>query len=143
MSRLYLLANTFPILLTCTAPVHPVECTEGSCSSDTVIYNNFLLFFYFLFSQVRSNNNFLFLLREIGDKYSSVFDVVTDKSWVFHRLKAFNLLGMVHHNRWHLMLVIAVKYIHLVPVSSIFSSSSFCKYKPFTNSFKFYLFRYK
>ena len=43
-------------LQTCTALVLSADCTESSCSSNIVIFNNFCLTFLFL----TSNNNFLF-----------------------------------------------------------------------------------
>ena len=36
----------FPQLQTCTALVLSADCTEGSCSSNLVIFNNFLVFNY-------------------------------------------------------------------------------------------------
>ena len=48
----------FPQLQTCTALVLSANCTEDSCLSDIVIFNNFLVFNFSFFNL--SNNNFLF-----------------------------------------------------------------------------------
>ena len=35
------------------------------------------------------------------------------------------------------------KYIHILPIFCTFQNFSYCKYKPFINSFQSYLFCYK
>ena len=66
--------NKFPLLQTCTALVRPVDCTEGSCSSNKVIFVKVLIF-NFPFFQFRTIISFL-------DKYSSISGVVTHRSCV-------------------------------------------------------------
>ena len=59
------------------------------------------------------SNNFspFFYFTEIGDKYSSIFDAVTQISWVCHRLNAFQLLRMAYYNqRSRIVLVNNAKY---------------------------------
>ena len=93
-------------------------------------FDNFLLSFF------KGSNNFLFLFPEIGNKYSSIFDVVTHKAWVCHQVNAFKFSRMVHYNHRSLMILVNdAKYIYL----PIFSASSieplsYCKYKTFINS---------
>ena len=128
VSRFYV--NTSVLLQTCTSLVLPADCPEDSSSSTVVIFDNFLLSFF------KGSNNSLFLFPEIGNKYSSIFDVVTHKAWVCHQVNAFKFSRMVHYNHRSLMILVNdAKYIYL----PIFSASSieplsYCKYKTFINS---------
>ena len=132
VSRFYV--NTSVVLQTCTSLALPADCPEDSSSSTVVIFDNFLLSFF------KGSNNFLFLFPEIGNKYSSIFDVVTHKTWVCHQLNAFKFSRMVHYNHRSLMILVNdAKYIYL----PIFSASSieplsYCKYKTFINSFAYF-----
>ena len=72
------------------------------------------------------------------DKYFLlIFNVV-----LHYQLNAFKIPKMVYYN--HISRMISVndaKYIHLLPIFCTFQSFSYCKYKPFINSFQF-LFQY-
>ena len=57
---------------TCTALALPADCPEGSCSSTVVIFDTL-----FLFSSFLSSNNDFVLFPQIGDKCSSIFNVIT------------------------------------------------------------------
>ena len=83
-------------LLDYSSLVLPADCTEGSYSSNIVIFHNFLVFKFSLFQfQTIASTSFAFFL----DKNSSIFNVVTHKSWVYHRLNAFKILRMVYYNQ--------------------------------------------
>ena len=99
----------------------------------TVIFNNFLVF-SFSFFRFRTIINFSL------DKYSlSIFDVV-----LYYQENAFKISKMVQYNHRSLMISVKdAKYIHLLPIFRIFQSFSYCKYKPFINSFQFNLFCYQ
>ena len=99
----------------------------------TVIFNNFLVF---SFSFFRFRTIIYFSL----DKYSlSIFDVV-----LYYQENAFKISKMVQYNHRSLMISVKdAKYIHLLPIFRIFQSFSYCKYKPFINSFQFNLFCYQ
>ena len=74
----------FPELQTCTALVLSAEFTEGSCSSNRLIFNNFLLTFLFLIS----NNNFLFPIATL-----LIFDIV-----LHYQLNVFKISKTVYYN---------------------------------------------
>ena len=99
----------------------------------TVIFNNFLVF-SFSFFRFRTITYFSL------DKYSlSIFDVV-----LYYQENAFKISKMVQYNHRSLMISVKdAKYIHLLPIFRIFQSFSYCKYKPFINSFQFNLFCYQ
>ena len=99
----------------------------------TVIFNNFLVF---SFSFFRFRTIIYFSL----DKYSlSIFDVV-----LYYQENVFKISKMVQYNHRSLMISVKdAKYIHLLPIFRIFQSFSYCKYKPFINSFQFNLFCYQ
>ena len=99
----------------------------------TVIFNNFLVF---SFSFFRFRTIIYFSLG----KYSlSIFDVV-----LYYQENAFKISKMVQYNHRSLMISVKdAKYIHLLPIFRIFQSFSYCKYKPFINSFQFNLFCYQ
>ena len=88
--------NTFPQLQTFNGLALTADYTEGSCSSAMVTFENFLLF-NFPFSKVQTINSSFssFFL----DNYSSIFDVVTRKSWVCHQLNAFKIPRMVYYKQ--------------------------------------------
>ena len=88
-------------LQTCTALVLSADCTESSCTSNIAIFDNFLVF-NFPFFQFRTIIYSSFFL----DKYSSIFDVVTYKSQVYHRLNPFKIPRMVYCN--HRSLIISI-----------------------------------
>ena len=94
----------------------------GSCLSLIVICKDFLGF-YFPFSQVSLNSNFILLFPEIGDKCSSIFDIVTHKTWVCHRLNVFKLPRMFCSN--HRSLMISVDDLKNIHLRSTFSTFEF------------------
>ena len=75
-----------PLIQACTDVALRAGFT-GSCSSNLAIFENFLGILFSFFTS--SNNNFLYLCLEIGDKFFSICDFVTHKSWVYYRLRAF------------------------------------------------------
>ena len=99
----------------------------------TVIFNNFLVFSFSFF-------RFRTIIYLSLDKYSlSIFDVV-----LYYQENAFKISKMVQYNHRSLMISVKdAKYIHLLPIFRIFQSFSYCKYKPFINSFQFNLFCYQ
>ena len=99
----------------------------------TVIFNNFLVFSFSFF-------RFRAIIYFSLDKYSlSIFDVV-----LYYQENAFKISKMVQYNHRSLMISVKdAKYIHLLPIFRIFQSFSYCKYKPFINSFQFNLFCYQ
>ena len=116
------------------------DCTKGFCSSNiVVIFDNFLIF-NFPFFKFQTLVFYSFFLN----KYFSIFNVLTQTLWVYHRLSVFRIAKMVYYNHRSLMISVNdARYIHLLPIFSTFQSSSYCKCKPFINSFQSYLFRYK
>ena len=83
-------------LLDYSSLVLPADCTEGSYSSNIVIFHNFLVFNFSLFQfQAIASPSFAFFL----DKNSSIFNVVTHNSWVYHQLNTFKILRMVYYNQ--------------------------------------------
>ena len=102
-------------LQTCTALVSSADYTKGSCSSNIVIFNNFLVF------------NFLFLISYNNFLFPFVLP---------YQLNAFEIPKMNQNNhRSFMILVNDANYIHLFPIFHTFQSFSYCKYKPFINSF--------
>ena len=88
--------------------------------------------FTFPFSQVHTIISSFF--AEIGGKYSSIFNVATLKSWVYHRLNVFKLPGTVYHNRSSQMILVNdANYIHVLPIFSTSLSPFICKYESIIN----------
>ena len=125
--------NTYFVsfIQTCTALFLSADYTEFSCSSNIVIFDNFLVFNFPIFQ-------FRTIISSSLDTSSSIFDVVTN------RLNAFKIPRIAYYN--HMSLMISgndAKYIHLFPIFCTFQRSSYCKHKPFINSLQSYLFHYK
>ena len=122
----------FPQLQIYTTLVPSADCTEGSCSSNILISNNFLVF------------NFPFFLISIISFFLGMYSLLVFDVVLHYQLNAFKIPKMVQYN--HISLMISVnnaKYIHLLPIFHFFQSFSYCKYKPFINWFQSYLFCYK
>ena len=98
----------FPQLHTWTALILSDDCTEGYCSSNTVIFDNFLVF-----NCPFSISNFLFLLP----KYFSIFDCCNH-----HRLNAFKTPRMAYYCQRSLIISVNdAKYIQLLPIFWVLS----------------------
>ena len=83
MTRFQVLVNTFPLLQTCTAlPLCLLIILRSRVLSTKVIFDEFLVF-YFPFSQVQTIIFSSFFPSEIGDKFTSIFDVVTREACFF------------------------------------------------------------
>ena len=101
---------------TCTAL--PADCSECSCPSILVTFENCIVFL-FHFLQVQT----LILFPWIGDKCFSIFDAVTNTLWVSHRINISKLPRMVYYNHRSLMILVNdAKYIHILPTFSTSSS---------------------
>ena len=116
---------------TCTVLVLSAEHTECSCSPNIVIFNNFLVF-NFPFFKFRTIISF----SQSQGKYSFViFDVVLCYQLFFFNSSSGLVQPKIYHDfgQWCI----------LASIFCTFQSFSYCKYKPFINSFQPYLFCYK
>ena len=71
----------------------------------------------------------------------SLFSGMPYSLFIFDVILHFKIPKMVQYNHRSLMISVNdAKHIHLLPIFRTFQSFSYCKYKPFINSFQSYLF---
>ena len=87
--------------------------TKGSCSSTLVVFWQLFSFLLSFFSS--SNNDFVFLFPEIGDKYFSIF---ISRGFTLDQIP-LNSPRMDYFNHRSLMILVSdAKYIYLLPIFS-------------------------
>ena len=125
----------FPQLQTCTALVLSADCTESSCSSNMVIFKNFLVFNFPFFNLEQL---FSFPWISIPTSFSMLYSIL------HYQLNAFEIPKMVYCNPDLSWLRSTMQSTFTFFPSLVLSRAfSYCKYKPFINSFQSYLFCYK